>query len=146
MAKSNVATFTVNPENPPIVTIVNADGTTPKVVLDSSILGNSEGSIITQITISTDDTAANKAFLYINDGTTDARVGWVDVAAGAGTDGTDNAVSMLAASTFTHRRLDNNANPYFLLQGGHDLKIGMQNAVTSTKTVWVIIELEDYTV
>lgn len=139
MAKTNTPVFTQNILNT-YTQFVTADGTTSKVIATAG----ADDSRITRITITSTDTASNDVFLWINDGSNEARIGWVTLPITAGTDAATDAVSMIDATTFTHRQVDNNANPYFELQATYTLKMSMNAAVGATFAVDVMVTQEDY--
>lgn len=139
MAKTNNPVFTQNIFNTG-TSFVDTDGTAFKTIATAG----ADDSRILHVTITTDDTSPNTAFLAINDGVNDFEIGWVNVGAGAGTDGGTDAVSMLAATTFFHRQIDNNANPYLELQATYTLRLRMGTAVGATFTTNVVVAQEDY--
>ncbi len=137
--KTNTPAFTQCMENPGN-DFVDADGTTAKVIATAG----AKDARIYHVTVTSTDTAANKIYLFINNGTKSRGIGWCDLAALAGTDGATDSVSVLAATSFTHRRLDNAGNPFFQLKATYTLEMSLGTAVGATFEVNAIVEQEDY--
>lgn len=115
-------------------TFVNADGTAIKTIFTAG----TEGSRVQSVSIVSDDTAPVVFNVYRNDGITDLQIGEITVPAGAGTDGTTPAVSLLNTTEFPFLLTDNNGNFYIELEGTPELiTMAAQSAVTAAKTVTV---------
>jgi len=138
MAKTTTPAFTQNIIHT-ITTFTDADSTNLKTIATAG----TNDSRITHITISSNDTA-NTAFFYIDDGADNANISNVDIPENSGTNGTTDIVIALSATTFLHRQLDNNANPFFQLGANNTLKMRLSTAVSATKEIKVIVTQEDY--
>jgi hypothetical protein len=139
MPKTNTPAFTQSIKTTGTI-FFPADTTTTKTICTAG----TNDSRVTRITITSTDTAANVAYFYINDGTTNFLIGYVVIVANAGSNGSTPSVAGLSASSWLHRSLDNNANPYFELQTGYTLRMSLQNAVSATREIDVIVSSEDY--
>jgi hypothetical protein len=117
--------------------IVNADGTTSKVVYPAG----SNDSIIDALFITSTDTSPQNVQIIINDGTNDNIIDTIPVPAGSGTDGTHATIDALSAAGHA---LNGNAKKVILLKAGCILKAAMLAAVTSAKLVTVSACAEDY--
>ena len=121
-------------------TFLTAYGTAANVIAT----GGADDSRIVRLSLSSDDTVANKAFFYIRLNSYDYPIAWVNIAAGSGTNGTVDMTEAIAATTFLHRQIDNNGNPYVELQAAIDLRMKLQVAPSPTKTVTAIVTQENY--
>lgn len=98
---------------------------------------------ITGVNISTDDTAANNAALYISDGATDYPAGTVPVTIGAGITVSVAAIGMIASLPAVFREKDANGITILNLPKGSLLKVKM-SAVTGGKKYYVLVKAELY--
>lgn len=123
------------------VQVANADGTTKKTLLTAG----ANGSIVLGIEATTTDTAVNDVGLYIQVGGSGTvyPIGGKRVAIGSG-DAT--AANPTAAVSL----LDVGQLPFLLPDGslqlgaGDVLQVGVQAAVTSTKTLTIVAQYGDY--
>jgi hypothetical protein len=97
-----------------------------------------------RLTNTLDDTLGNKLFFAIRKDGVDYPISWVALPVGSGTNGTQDSVEAIIATTFLHRQIDNNANPYFELQAGTMLTMKPENPASPNKTIWVLTTQEDY--
>lgn len=123
-----------------ITTFTDTDGTNLKTIAT----GGTNDSRVIHITISSSDSASNVAFFAIHNGTDSANIGTCNVPNGSGTDGTNSIVIALASTSFLHRRLDNNANPYFELAAGSSVELKLANQITTGAEIKVLVTVEDY--
>ena len=118
------------------ITIVDTDTTT----LKTSFTAGTEGALVDNVSVTSDDTSAVTLVISINDGTTDFLIGEVVVPIGAGTDGTTPAVNLF----------DANALPFLQEGGGIPLnanfllKVNAKATVTAAKTVTLVAFGGDY--
>lgn len=98
---------------------------------------------ITGINISSDDTSAQNASLFISDGTNDYPAGTVPVTIGAGVTVSVPAIGMIAALSAVFREKDSNGLTILNLPKGNSLKVKMA-AVTGGKTFTVLVKAELY--
>lgn len=125
-----------NAPNHTEVTFVNADGTTAKTIFTAG----ADGSVITGINVTSDDTSAVVLNVYLNDGATDYLLGAINVPTLSGTDGSAPAVEGCDPAFI----------PFFAggqarLKTGYSIKAGPQAAVTAAKTVTIVGTGADYT-
>jgi hypothetical protein len=139
MAKTSTPAFTQNILNSG-TTFVTTDQSTYKVIA----MAGANDSRVVHISIATDDNLGNTAFFAIRKSGVDYPLSWVAIPSFSGYDGTADIVEALIATTFLHRQIDNNANPYFELQAGLELVMRLQNPVSVAKTLWVLVTQEDY--
>src|SRR5689334_18993291 len=93
-------------------TIVNADSTNKKTLLTAG----ANGAVVRGIFATTDDTSANNVAVWVNDGTTDFRIGTTRVATLSGTDGAVNGVDILNTTAIPALELDGAGNPVLYLK------------------------------
>lgn len=139
MPKVNTPSFTQNISHS-ITSFIDTDGTSLKTIATAG----ANDSRITYISISSTDTAAIKAFFYIDNGITNGIISHCEITANSGTNGTTDIVPAISTANFLHRKLDNNANPYFELAANHTLKMKLSSAVAAAKEIKVVVTQEDY--
>lgn len=116
--------------SPSGVSIVNADGTTPKTLY----IAGTEGALLDNISVTSTDTSTVILALTYNDGSNDFQLGEISVPAGAGTDGSTPSVNMM----------DANYLPFLQSRGGlplgasHLLKVNAKSAVTTAKAIDIV--------
>lgn len=116
------------------VTVVNADGTTQKTVYT----GGANGSKITSLIGTSNDTAAHDVQISITNGGTSYLLGTVSIPIGAGNTSSVPAVNLLDPTKLVGLPLDSDGNPYIHLASASDtLTVAMVVAVTAAKTVWI---------
>lgn len=98
---------------------------------------------ITGVNISTDDTSAQNATLYISDGTRDFPAGTVAITIGAGVTVSVPSIGMIASLPAVFREKDSNGLTILNLPIGHSLKVKMA-AVTGGKTFHILVKAELY--
>lgn len=138
MPKTNSPSFTQKIKNTG-TTFLTADSTNYKVIATA---GENDSRVV-RITISSND-IANKAFFAIRKNTVEYPIAWTNIPLNSGTDGVADCVEALISTTFYHRQIDNNANPFFELEGGVELVMKLLTAPTATKAVNVLVTQEDY--
>lgn len=112
-------------------TIVNADGTTPKDIVN----GAADGTLIQDLIIVSDDSAAMEVIIYLYDGGTARQIGRVAVPAGSGNDTTKASVSLLNVTNIPS--LNKRDDGAILLATGQKLQVGVASAVTAAKTLTI---------
>lgn len=95
----------------------------------------SDGVVITSIFASTDEAADKDIFVYILDGAEVLPLGRVTILDGAGTDGTEGMVDVLASISGT--TADADGNSILELKGGALLKYSLQAALTASDVMEV---------
>jgi hypothetical protein len=136
MAMTHESVYPQTPQNA-VVTIVPGDTTTKKTVLTAGANGAKVG----YISVTSDDTSDRTLAIYVNDGgATDGLIGEVLIPDGAGTNGTDKAVSLLNATSLPFLPADLTLT----LKAGAILKVAAKVAVTSGKTIYVTAFYGDY--
>jgi hypothetical protein len=111
-------------------TIVNADGTAKKTIFTADA---TNGSILTGIAVTSDDTADRVLNVYLTLGGTDYLVGAVPVPLTAGSVSTVPAVNLLALSYLPWL----NGDGTWGLSPGAIVKVAVQVAVTAAKTITI---------
>lgn len=112
------------------VTFVNADGVTAKDLISA---GN-DGTKITAIAVTSDDTSARVVQLLIHDGATAYLVGSVPVPTLTGTDGVNAAIDILNPSYLPW--LDSEGA--FTIPAGYKVQVKPTVAITAAKTLTVV--------
>jgi hypothetical protein len=118
------------------VTFVNADGTAKKTLFTAG----ANGSLLTDLNITSDDTALMNLDLFLKDGTTSFALGTIPVAIGAGTTAASNAVNGLDAAKLPGLAADGT----LWLPTLWTLEGAVKVAVTAAKTVTVLALGGDY--
>ena len=118
------------------VTFVNADGTTPKDLVSAG----ADGTKVTRIAATSNDTAAVNMQLFIHDGATAFLAGTVRIATLSGTDGAVAAVNLLSRTALPW--LD--ADGEFFIPSGYKVQVAPLAAVTAAKTVTIVCFAMDY--
>lgn len=118
------------------VTILPADTTTPKDL----ITAGANGSKITGINITSDDTAIMVVQLWYHNLTTAYLIGSVSVPTLAGTDGTVPSVSLLNSTAIPSLGEDLS----LMLEGLDKIQVSVVATVTTAKTVTVVASYGDY--
>lgn len=139
MPKTTTPAFTQAITHTP-TQFLTADSTNFKTIAAGGI----NDSRIIHITISSTDTASNIAYFSLSNGTTTVTIAHCNVPNGSGTNGINNSVAVLSASSFLHKKLDNNSNPYFELATGWTLRMRLAIAVTAAMEISVLVTQEDY--
>ena len=111
-------------------TFVNADGTTPKDLIEAG----ASGSKILDINVTSDDTATVNMQVFVHDGATAYLLGTVPVATLSGTDGAAVSVNLLDSDYIAG--LD--ADGQLAVPTGYKIQVAPLGAVTAAKTVTVI--------
>jgi hypothetical protein len=99
---------------------------------------NSVDRVIRQFIISSDDTSDQTATISMNDGTNSVILGKVTIPDGAGTNGTDAAVDVIASLATIFTEVDNAANKQLVVPSEWYLEVAM-GSVTSGKKIMVTI-------
>lgn len=113
--------------------IVQADASAQKTVLTAG----SNGSKVSSVFALSDDTTARLITLSVLRGGSNYPVAAVSVPAASGTDGVAPAINLLAAALSPWVPVDNDGQPYLLLNNGDSLQVRSGSTVASTKTVSV---------
>jgi hypothetical protein len=98
---------------------------------------------VTGVNISTDDTSAQNAALFISDSITDFPVGTVAIPIGSGITVAVPSVGMIASLPAVFREKDSNGITILNLPKGNSLKVKMA-AVTGGKKFYVLVKAELY--
>jgi hypothetical protein len=122
------------------VPVVEITDTTLTTIYAANAVNDSR---ITGVNISTDDTSAQNATLYISDGTKDYTAGTVPVTIGAGVTVSVPAIGMIASLPAVFREKDSNGVTILNLPKGSSLKLKMA-AVTGGKKFYVLVKAELY--
>lgn len=130
-----------------ITTFDSTNGTTPLAIASSTT--TTLGSRVGKILISSNDTAANIMKFYLHDGTTMSTIpfGFVAVPndSGTGSDTDKPVVSVLRSTDFDSIvELDNNGNPYLLLQAGWGVYGELLLAPSAGAVIQVISWVDNY--
>ena len=139
MAKSQLLNFTQNIKLT-ATTIVNSDSTNKKTLFTAG----ANDSIVKSLHAISDDSAAKVINVYVNDGTNDNYIGAVTVAITSGTTGAIAAVDLLNGTLFPNLPYDANGKRVLPLPAGYIVKVSVQAAMTSGKTMYVTCMAEDY--
>lgn len=103
------------------------------------------GSRITALLLSQNDTAANNIFIYIKSGSNVWPIGEVQVALSAGATTNTPNVDGLNSSTVVGLPIDNNGKRYIHLPASAVLKMAMVTASSNSgKTLYATVMAEDY--
>lgn len=117
--------------------IFDSTDTTTKKIL---VTAGTDGTLIDNISATSDDTVDIIAVLTLNDATTDFQIGEVTIPAGSGTDGTLPSVNLL----------DSTKLPFLQARGGlpletlWTLKINAKVTMTAAKTLAIVAYGGDY--
>lgn len=139
MAKSTNLNFTQSLKLS-ATTIVNADSTTLKTVFTAG----ADDSVVKSLHAVSDDTSARVVNIYINNGSTDIYMGAVSVPLSSGTTGAIASVDLLNGTIFPNLPYDSNGKRVLPLPAGYVLKVSVQVAVTSARTITVTCMAENY--
>ena len=120
--------------------IVNATSTTITTLLSAG----TNGSKIEWINAQTTDTSANNVFLYLYNGTTSFPLTEIQVAASSGNATSTPAVSLLTSTQLPSVTYDANGNKYLYLASGWSLQVSVATAVTSGKTLTIVVQYENF--
>ena len=116
-----------------LVQILNADASNKKTVATAG----ANGSKLTALTTSSDDTSARVVQVIVTRSATDYILAAVSVPAGSGTDGTAAAVNLLNATILPGLSVDNDGQRYLFLESGDTVAVKSTTTVTTAKTVSV---------
>lgn len=130
-----------------LTNFVTADSTNLKTIATSTT--THLGSRIAKILVSSDDTASNIMRFHLFDSTTASTLpfGFIAIpnASGTGEDTAKGAVSVLRSTDFDPIvDLDNNGNPYLLLEAGWSLQASLILAPSADKTIQVACWIDNY--
>lgn len=130
-----------------ITTFNTANFASPQLVAsgETSVLG----SRISKLIVTTNDTLDNQIQYYLNDGSLLSTLPFafdgVPALSGSGIDVAKFAINSLRSSAFEQLvDLDNNGNPFFMLQAGYSIYARLTSSVSAAKTVQVISWVDDY--
>ena len=118
------------------VTFVNADGTTAKDLVSAG----TDGTKVTRIAVTSDDTSAVNLKILIHDGSTAFWAGTVRVATLSGTDGAAAAVNLLNPLMLPWLDIDGE----FFIPSGYKVQVAPLVAVTTAKTVTIVCFAVNY--
>jgi hypothetical protein len=144
MAKQS-SLFLPRSANNSSITLVNADGTTPKLLFTAG----ADDTDVDAIIVTSNDTSSQKIVLYITRSAVDYLLSTVNVPNGAGTDAFNPSVDLLAivpvaSGGLTSLTLNNMGKQYLRLKSGDTLKVATTVAITAAKTVWISAFGQDY--
>lgn len=122
------------------VTILPADASALKTVFTAG----ANDSIVKSLIVVSDDTAARVLDLYINNGTTDFRIGAVNIPLASGNAGAVANVDLLSGAWITGLPFDGSGKRVLPLPANYVLKVSSQSTVTAAKTITVACMAEDY--
>lgn len=112
--------------------IVNTD---PKTIYTANATKDRR---VSQILVTTNDTAAQDATLSLSDGTTSVVLGVKEIPIASGTNGTDAAVDLVQEFATVFSQVDNAGNKSLDIPMGYSLVLTM-GAVTADKTFYVAV-------
>lgn len=121
------------------VQIVNADGTTLKTLYTAPINGGK----VEAIAISSSDTVARDIQLVVTKASVDYALGTITIPIQAGGIAATPAVDGLQAAASPWVRLDENGNPFLLLETGSVLKVKSVVAVTAALAVQFFAQVRE---
>lgn len=121
------------------VTFTSADSTNIKDICISGV----DDSIIKNIYITNSSTLTTDIIYYLNNGTTDFRIGHIDITASAGFNGTTNQVNGLNRTNLPSLKIDSNGNSFLTIGSGWRLRGNLRTAITSGD-ITVVLEVEDF--
>lgn len=122
------------------VKILAADTTTTKTL----VTAGANGSKIETINVASDDTAAKTLIFYLNDGTTDYLLTWINIPLTSGFLTTAPAVACLQSSQWPSTDYDSNGNKVFFLKAGWKLNVAAQATLTTAKTIHITASGSDF--
>lgn len=125
----------------------NSNGINTKKITNSST--TYLGQKISKILVSSDDSADNLLKIYVHDGSSVSSnpIGFVSIPleSGMGSDVTKPIVSVLRSADFDPIvDLDNNGNPYLMLNVGWSLYAALDSAPGAGKIIQVYTQVDDY--
>jgi hypothetical protein len=123
------------------IKIANADGTALKSL---GIAAPAAGSRIKALHITSDDTAAQVLQVWKTVGAVDYLLGEIDVAIGAGSNGSTNAVNGLAGTRMPALQTDG-ISKWIDVANGTTINFKSKVAVTAGKTIYIVAEVGDFT-
>lgn len=118
-------------------TIVPADTTTSKTIITADA---TNGSILTGISVTSDDSAARNLGLYIGLGGVDYLVGTIAVPALSGTDGATPAVNLLSLGSIPGLNPDGS----LALPPGAIVRVASTATITAAKKITIVPFALDY--
>lgn len=124
-----------------VTTILSADGTTPKKILEGST--TVLGSRISKILISSNDTS-RVINLFLHNGTIISELPFISfsIADGSTNKVYSNILNIPELSDIIER--DNNGNKFFMLDTNYSIYASVDSSVTSLKTIQFSSWVEDY--
>ena len=102
--------------------------------------GSTDGGLVDNVAVTSDDTSAVILVVSVNDGTTDCQIGEVTIPIGAGTDGTTPAVNLFNQDALPF--LQNGGGLPLIASGV--LKVNAKVAITAAKIVNITAFGGDY--
>lgn len=123
-----------------MVQIVNADASALKVL----VTAGANGSKVVSVNVASDDTSDRLVQLYVTRGGVDYLLGTVNVPTLSGTNNTAPTVNLFNTTQMPGLPVDNDGQPYLLLESGDVLKVKTTSTVTAAKTVHVSANYGDF--
>jgi hypothetical protein len=120
--------------------IVPADTTTLKTLYTSG----SNDAIVKAINVQSTDTAARVVELWVNDGSTDYKIGAVNIPLRSGDNGTAATIDLLGGTLMPSLPYDANGKRILILPAGYILKVKSQATVTAATEINFVCMAEDY--
>lgn len=130
-----------------IITFDSSNFAVPQLIAEgnTTVLGSRVGKIM----ISTNDTLDNQIQFYLHDGSNIAALPFafdgIPALTGSGLDTSKFATNCLRSTGFEQIvDLDNNGNPFFMLQVGYSIYAKINTQISALKTIQVTTWLDDY--
>lgn len=133
MALVNVPVFIQNPKAGP-VSFSNSDSANTKKTLVTS---DADGTKVVGIIATSTDTSSRVAQLWLTRSATSYLLGSVAVPTLSGTDGVNPTVNLLNTTDLPGLPVDNDGQPYFLLESGDTLQVSFTAQITAAKNAYV---------
>ena len=130
-----------------IVTFNSSNFATPQLILtgETTVLGTR----VSKIIVTTNDTLDGQVQFFLHNGTSLSTLPFafdgIPALSGSGLDPTKPAINCLRSVSFEQLTdLDNNGNPFFMLQVGYTIYARITNTISSLKTIQIITWADDY--
>jgi hypothetical protein len=120
--------------------IAPADTTTLKTLYTAG----SNDAIVKAINVQSTDTAARVVELWVNDGSTDYKIGAVNIPLRSGDNGTAATIDLLGGTLMPSLPYDANGKRILILPAGYILKVKSQATVTAATEITFVCMAEDY--
>ncbi len=133
MALVNTPVFIQNPKAG-AVSFTSADSANSKKTL---VTADADGTKVVAVMSTSSDTSDRIAQLWLTRSATSYLLGSVIVPDLSGTDGVNPTVNLLDTTMVPSLPVDNDGQPYILLESGDTLQVSFTTAITAAKTAYV---------